>query len=100
MDLYPCWGGRPSATSKCARLVPTRIGIEACGASRHWTRVLRGLGRQVMLIPLQYIKPYVRAREERCDRRRSDLRGDEPAEHAICQERRAAGGAEDARGSG
>jgi transposase len=43
-----------------AQLPPTRIGIEACGASHHWARVLRGLGHEVMLIPPQYIKPYVK----------------------------------------
>ncbi len=42
-----------------AKLAPTRIGIEACGASHHWARVLRGLGHEVMLIPPQYIKAYV-----------------------------------------
>jgi transposase len=43
-----------------AKLAPTRIGMEACGASHHWARVLRGLGHEVMLIPPQYIKPYVK----------------------------------------
>ncbi len=43
-----------------AKLAPTRIGIEACGASHHWARLLRGLGHQVMLIPPQYIKAYVK----------------------------------------
>jgi transposase len=43
-----------------AKLPPTRIGLEACGASHHWARVLRGLGHEVMLIPPQYIKPYVK----------------------------------------
>jgi transposase len=43
-----------------AKLAPTRIGIEACGASHHWARLLRGLGHEVMLIPPQYIKPYVK----------------------------------------
>src|SRR5260221_7022806 len=42
------------------RLAPTRIGIEACGASHHWARVLRGLGHAVVLLPPQYIKPYVK----------------------------------------
>jgi transposase len=42
------------------KLAPTRIGIEACGASHHWARLLRGLGHEVMLIPPQYIKPYVK----------------------------------------
>src|SRR5260370_14420490 len=35
------------------------IGIEACGASHHWARVLRGLGHEVLLMPPQYVKPYV-----------------------------------------
>jgi transposase len=39
---------------------PTRIGLEACGASHYWARVLRGLGHEVMLLPPQYIKPYVK----------------------------------------
>ena len=43
-----------------AKLPATRIGIEACGASRHWARLLRGVGHEVMLIPPQYIKPYVK----------------------------------------
>lgn len=43
-----------------SRLPPTRIGLEACGASHHWARVLRGLGHAVALLPPQYIKPYVK----------------------------------------
>ena len=43
-----------------AKLAPTRIGIEACGASHHWARVLRNLGHEVVLLPPQYIKPYVK----------------------------------------
>src|SRR5713101_541143 len=42
-----------------AKLAPTRIGIEACGASHHWARVLHGLGHEVVLLPPQYVKPYV-----------------------------------------
>jgi transposase len=42
-----------------AKLPPSRIGLEACGASHHWARVLRGLGHAVVLLPPQYIKPYV-----------------------------------------
>ena len=34
-----------------AQLPPTRIGIEACGASHHWARLLRGLGHAVLLMP-------------------------------------------------
>jgi len=43
-----------------AKLAPTCIGIEACGASHHWARLLRGLGHEVMLMPPQYIKAYVK----------------------------------------
>jgi transposase len=42
------------------KLAPMRIGLEACGSSHHWARVLRGLGHVVVLIPPQYIKPYVK----------------------------------------
>src|ERR1044071_1013788 len=41
-------------------LAPTRIGLEACGASHYWARVLRGLGHEVVLLPPQYVKPYVK----------------------------------------
>ena len=43
-----------------AKLASTRIGIEACGASHHWARLLCGLGHAVRLMPPQYIKPYVK----------------------------------------
>jgi len=42
-----------------AKLEPTVIGLEACGASHHWARELSRLGHRVMLIPPQYVKPYV-----------------------------------------
>jgi len=52
---------RRSAVAKFfTKLPPTRIGLEACGASHHWARVLRGLGHEVMLLPPQYIKAYVK----------------------------------------
>jgi transposase len=43
-----------------AKLAPTRIGVEACGAWHHWARLLRGLGHEVVLMPAQYIKPYLK----------------------------------------
>ena len=43
-----------------AKLPPSRIGLEACGASHHWARLLRGLGHEVVLLPPQYIKPYIK----------------------------------------
>jgi len=42
------------------KLPATRIGLEACGASHHWARMLRGLGHEAVLIPPQYITPYVK----------------------------------------
>lgn len=42
-----------------AKLGPTLVGLEACGASHHWARELQKLGHQVVLIPPQYVKPYV-----------------------------------------
>ena len=35
------------------------IGLEACGASHHWARELRQQGHRVVLLPPQYVKPYV-----------------------------------------
>jgi transposase len=42
------------------RLAPTVIGIEACGASHHWARVLGSIGHEVRMMPPQYVKPYVK----------------------------------------
>lgn len=41
-----------------AKLAPTEIGLEACGASHHWARQLQALGHQVKLLPPQHVKPY------------------------------------------
>ena len=43
-----------------SRLAPTRIGLEAWGASHYWARLLREFGHEVVLLPPQYIKPYVK----------------------------------------
>ena len=42
------------------KLAPTVIGIEACGASHHWARLLRSFGHEVKLIAPQWAKPYVK----------------------------------------
>ena len=44
----------------CKALAPTVIGIEACGASHHWARILRSFGHEVKLIAPQLVKPYVK----------------------------------------
>jgi transposase len=51
---------RGEITRFFGKLAPARIGLEACGASHHWARVLRSLGHAVVLMPPQYIKPYVK----------------------------------------
>jgi transposase len=43
-----------------AKLEPTKIGLEACGAAHYWARELTALGHQVVLLPPQYVKPYVK----------------------------------------
>jgi transposase len=43
-----------------AKLEPIRIGIEACGGAHYWARELKALGHEVVLVPPQYVKPYVK----------------------------------------
>jgi transposase len=43
-----------------ARLPKAVIGMEACGSSHHWGRVLSQLGHDVRLMPPAYVKPYVK----------------------------------------
>ena len=43
-----------------AKLPPTAIGMEACGASHYWARVLRELGHEVKLMAPQHVKPYIK----------------------------------------
>src|SRR5262245_4367499 len=43
-----------------ATLPPTRIGLEACGGAHYWARELQALGHEVVLLPPQYVKPYVK----------------------------------------
>ena len=42
------------------QLEPTEIGMEACGGSHHWARVMEGLGHTVKLMAPQLVKPYVK----------------------------------------
>jgi transposase len=42
------------------KLKPTKIGLEACGAAHYWARGLTALGHGVVLLPPQYVKPYVK----------------------------------------
>jgi transposase len=43
-----------------AKLPPTVVGMEACGAAYYWARELRKLGHEVKLIAPQHVKAYVK----------------------------------------
>lgn len=43
-----------------AKLPRCLVGMEACGTSHHWARELMRLGHDVRLMPLAYVKPYVK----------------------------------------
>jgi transposase len=34
--------------------------MEACGAAHYWARELQGLGHEVVLLPAQYVKAYLK----------------------------------------
>jgi transposase len=57
-----------------ASLASTKVGMEACGAAHFWARELGKQGHEVVLIPPQYVKPYV-------DRGKNDAADAE----AICE---------------
>jgi transposase len=42
------------------KLPPTVVGMEACGGSHHWGRLLTSLGHEPKLMPPQLSKPYVK----------------------------------------
>lgn len=42
------------------KLEPTKVGMEACGGTHYWARELQALGHQVVLLPPQYVKAYVK----------------------------------------
>jgi transposase len=43
-----------------SKLAPTKVGLEACGGAHYWGRELRALGHEAVLLPPQYVKPYVK----------------------------------------
>src|ERR1700726_3009736 len=52
--------GRQQMVAFFAKLPPTVIGIEACGAAHYWARVLGEFGHEVKLMAPQHVKPYVK----------------------------------------
>ena len=43
-----------------AKLAPAKVGLEACAGAHHWARELSTLGHEALLLPPQYVKPYVK----------------------------------------
>ena len=39
---------------------PVTVVMETCGTAHYWARTLGEMGHQVILLPAQYVKPYVR----------------------------------------
>jgi len=59
---------RAQVVSFFRKLAPTVIAQEACGGSHYWARELKELGHTVLLVPPQYVKPYVkRGKNDRND---------------------------------
>lgn len=52
--------GRAALHAFFAKLPPTVVALEACGASHYWARTLQALGHTVRLIAPQLVKPYVK----------------------------------------
>jgi transposase len=63
-----------------AKLPPTLVGLEACGASHHWARELKRLGHEVRLVPPQHVKPYL-------NRNKNDARDAEAGCEAMSRPR-------------
>jgi transposase len=51
--------GRKQMLEFFAKLAPTKVGMEACGAAHYWARELGALGHEVKLMAPQLVKPYV-----------------------------------------
>ena len=49
------------------------VAMEACGSAHHWGRAIRDAGHEVRLIPLEYVKPFVK-RQKNGARTRKQLR--------------------------
>jgi transposase len=59
-----------------ANLVPTTIGMEACGGAHYWARCLREQGHEVKLMAPQFVKPYVKSNK-------NDMRDAEAIAEAV-----------------
>jgi transposase len=58
---------RRSAVEKFfAKLLPCRVGMEACGSAHYWARLIGRYGHDVKLMPPAYVKPYVKRNKNDC----------------------------------
>ena len=39
---------------------PSVVGMEACGGAFYWARAFEKMGHEVRLVPVKYVKPYVK----------------------------------------
>ena len=51
---------RAKLSEYIARQSPTTVAMEACYSSHYWARLFESYGHQVMLLPAQHVKPFVR----------------------------------------
>ena len=86
-----------------ANLPPCLVGMEASNGAHFWAKTLLDLGHDVRLISPQFVTPYVKSKKnDQGNRRRGDLRGSGPTQHALRarQVRRTASGASGSSDSG
>lgn len=51
---------RAALTETVVQLHPGRIAMESCAGANHWGRTFQQLGYEVILVPRQHVKPFVR----------------------------------------
>lgn len=50
---------RPQLKQTLMNLPPCKVAMESCGSSHYWGRQIEAMGHTVVLIPPQYVKPFV-----------------------------------------
>ena len=65
------------------------VAMEACGSAHHWGRAIRDAGHEVRLIPLEYVKPFVKRQKNgaRTRRRLRKRRADRPCASLLSKRR-------------
>lgn len=51
---------RPQLRQTIAQLPPSTLAMESCSSAHYWGRAFEGMGHQVVLVPAQHVKPFVR----------------------------------------